>query len=161
MRVFFSAMFCLLLVSCAGDSASNWPELDLTGHRIAVTIMAPDSAKIRSRNLSGVMQDVTIDSPEDNYSVQVLSNQTNTNDMAKLKADQLGFVRDGRYFERIVVEEPNGFIFENKIDSTAHYGFRYIVYQGDQQFVFQNGMGGTFSLPEIEAMYAAVKQKKK
>ncbi|MEM6771812.1 MAG: hypothetical protein AAF597_14610, partial [Bacteroidota bacterium] len=110
--------------------------------------------------LSGIMQDVTIKSPEDNYSVQVLGSRAATNDMAKLKAEQLDLVRSNRYFERIVTEEPDGFIFENKIDSTAIFGFRYIIYQGDQEFVFQNGLEGTFSLADIEAMYAAVKQEK-
>lgn len=160
MRLLIPALFCLLLTACGSDSTSDWSELDLTGHRIAVSIMAPDSAKVNSRSLSGVMQDVTIKSLEDNYSVQVLGTRGTTTDMAKMKAEQLAFVRDGRYFERIVTEEPNGFIFENKIDTLALYGFRYIVYQGDQQFVFQNGMEGTFGLPEIEAMYNAVKQEK-
>jgi len=160
MRLFLPLIFCLILTACGSDRLSDWSELDLTGHRVAVSIMAPDSAKINSRSLSGVMQDVTIKSLEDNYSVQVLGTRGTTTDMAKMKAEQLALVRDGRYFERIVTEEPNGFIFENKIDTLAMYGFRYIVYQGDQQFVFQNGMEGTFGLPEVEAMYAAVKQDK-
>lgn len=160
MRLLLFFTFCLFLTACGSDQMAGWSELDLTGHHVAVSIMAPDSAEVNSRNLSGVMQDVTVKSLEDNYSVQVLGTRGTTTDMAKMKAEQLALVRDGRYFERIVTEEPNGFIFENKIDSLAMYGFRYIVYQGDQQFVFQNGMEGTFGLPEIEAMYAAVKQEK-
>lgn len=160
MRYFFPLIFCLLFIACSGEPGSDWSELDLTGHRVAVSIMAPDSAKIASRSLSGVMQDVTIKSPKDNYSVQVLGSRAATNDMAKLKAEQVDLVRSNSYFERIIVEEPNGFIYENMIDTLAIYGFRYIIYQGDQEFVFQNGLEGTFDLPAIEAMYAAVKQEK-
>lgn len=160
MRLLLPLILCVFLVACGADAGSDWSELDLTGHRVALTIMAPDSAKVVSKNLSGVIQDVTIRSPEDNYSVQVLASQAVSTDMAKLKASQLDLVRDGRYFERIVTEEPNGFIFENKIDTTSIYGFRYIVSQGDQEFVFQNGMESTFNLPQTEAMYSAVKQKK-
>lgn len=160
MRYFFSLIICLLIVTCASEAGSDWSELDLTGHRVAISIMAPDSAKVASKSLSGVMQDVTIKSVEDNYSVQVLGSRATTNDMAKLKAEQLDLVRSNQYFERVIVEEPNGFIYENMIDTTAIYGFRYIVYQGDQEFVFQNGLEGTFGLEAIEAMYAAVKQEK-
>lgn len=160
MRYIFSLLFCLCMVACATDSGTTWSALDLTGHRVAVTIMAPDSATVSSRSISGIIQDVTIKSPEDNYSVQVLGSRANTNDMAKLKAEQLDLVRTNRYFSQIIEEEANGFIFENMIDTTAIYGFRYIIYQGDQEFVFQNGLAGTFGLEDIKAMYAAVKQKK-
>ena len=160
MRYFFSLIICLLIVACASEPGFDWKELDLTGHRVAVSIMAPDSAKVASKSLSGVIQDVTIKSTEDNYSVQVLGSRAATNDMAKLKAEQLDLVRSNPYFERVIVEEPNGFIYENMIDTTAIYGFRYIIYQGDQEFVFQNGLEGTFGLEAIEAMYAAVKQEK-
>lgn len=160
MRLLIPLFFCLLLVACGGEATNGWSDLDLTGHRVALSIMAPDSAKVVSKNLSGVIQDVTIRSEEDNYSVQILGSEATSNDMAKMKAAQLDLVRDGRYFERIVVEEPNGFIFENRIDTTAIYGFRYIVSQGSKEFVFQNGMETTFNLEQTEAMYSAVKQKK-
>ena len=160
MRLILTVCLAALFLACTGDRADAWKPLDLTGHNVAVSILAPDSAKVASRNLSGVIHDVTIKSPADDYSVQVLGSQAVSNDMARLKSEQLDLVRSGRYFERIVSEEPNGFVFENRIDSTSIYGFRYIVYQGDQQFVFQNGMEGTFDLPQVEAMYAAVKQDK-
>lgn len=160
MRLLLPLLLCVCCFACGSDSSSDWAELDLTGHRVAVSIMAPDSAKVASKTVAGIIQDVTIKSPADNYSVQVLGSRASSNDMARLKAEQLELVRDNRYFERILTEEPNGFIYENKIDSTTIYGFRYIVYQGDQEFVFQNGMEGTFNLVDIEAMYSAVKQKK-
>lgn len=160
MRFISPLIFCFLLVACSSEPGAEWSELDLTGHRVAVTIMAPDSAKVASKSLSGVMQDVTVKSTKDNYSIQVLGSRATTNDMAKLKAEQLDLVRSNPYFEQIISEEPNGFIFENMIDTTAIYGFRYIIYQGDQEFVFQNGLEGTFGLQAIEAMYAAVKQEK-
>lgn len=160
MRVLCYLFFTLLLASCATDSAGNWPELDLTKYNLPVRIMAPDSAKVVSSNISGVIRDVTIRSLEDEYSVQILASQASTNDMTRLKADQLELVRDNRYFHKIVREEDNGFVFENKIDSTSIFGFRYIIYQGDQEFVFQNGFDATYGLDAIEAMYTAVKQKK-
>lgn len=128
-------------------------------YNVPVTIMAPDSAKVKANNLSGIMQDVTIKSIDDDYSIQVLASQASTNDMTRLKAEQLQLVRDNRYFDSVLSEEANGFIFLNKIDSTSLYGFRHIIYQGDQEFVFQNSFDGIFTLEQVEAMYAAVKQK--
>ncbi|MBC6995334.1 hypothetical protein QWY85_00145 [Neolewinella lacunae] len=154
-------LFCLgcCLAGCAGEPAQQWPELDLTRYNIPLKIHAPDSAKVVAKNLSGIMQDVTIKSPADKFSLQILASQAPTNDMARLKSEQLELVRDNRYFSSIIREDPNGFVFQNRIDTTAYYGFRYIVYQGDQEYVFQNSFNATQSLAEIEAMYAAVKQK--
>lgn len=146
-----------LLFACSADDTAKWGDLDLMKYNIPLTIAAPDSAKVVAANLSVIMQDVTITSLEDRYAVQILASQASTNDMARLKAEQLELVRDNRYFSSIVREEDAGFIFENKIDTTSLFGFRHIVYQGDKEFVFQNSFQGIFTLPEIEAMYKAVK----
>lgn len=146
-----------LLFTCASDPTSEWSDLDLMQYNIPVTISAPDSAKVAASTFSGLMQDVTITSPADNYAVQVFASQASTNDMARLKAEQLELVRENRYFAAIVQEDTDGFIFENKIDSTSIYGFRHIVYQGDKEIVFQNSFESTFTLPQVEKMYAAVK----
>lgn len=158
MRILCSLFLTLLLFSCGTSEEEGWKPLDLMKYNVPVTIAAPDSAKVSATNLSGIMQDVTIKSPEDRYSVQVLASRASSSDMAKLKSEQLELVRDNRYFASIVREEDQGFVFQNKIDTTSLYGFRYIIYQGDQEFVFQNAFDGTFSLEEVEAMYTAVKQ---
>lgn len=159
MRYLLLFCFGLFIVGCAGEPAQEWPELDLMRYNIPLVIHAPDSAKVVAKNLSGIMQDVTVKSLADKFSLQILASDALTNDMARLKSEQLELVRDNRYFSSIVREEPNGFVFQNRIDTTAYYGFRYIVYQGDREFVFQNSFNATQSLAEIEAMYKAVKQK--
>jgi len=157
MRYLLLLSLALFTLACTSDRAEGWPELDLTRYNIPLTIQAPDSAKVVSGTISGIMQDVTVKSPEDAYAIQILASQAATNDMSRLKAEQLELVRDNRYFERIVREEPDGFVFQNRIDTTAIYGFRHIVYQGDREFVFQNSFEGLFSLDAIEKMYTAVK----
>ena len=153
----FSLLLLLIISSCGQDGRGGYADLDLTGYNIPVTIQAPDSAVVEAQSLSGLIDDVTIASPEDRYAVQVLASDARTNDMARLKAQQLELVRDNRYFDRIVEEEPQGFIFENKIDTTSAYGFRYIVYRGDREIVFQNSFDGVFTLPEVRNMYESVK----
>ena len=150
-------LLLLVISSCGQDDRGDYADLDLTGYNIPVTIQAPDSAVVKAQSLSGLIDDVTIASPADRYAVQVLASAARTNDMARLKAQQLELVRDNRYFDRIVEEEPQGFIFENKIDTTSAYGFRYIVYRGDREIVFQNSFDGVFTLPEVRNMYESVK----
>ena len=156
---FWLYFLALLLVACQTDEQKGLAALDLTQYNIPVTIFAPDSAKVQSQSLSGVIDDVTIRSAENRYAVQVLASAAQTSDMARLKADQLELVRDNRYFSRIVEEEPQGFVFENKIDTTSAYGFRYIIYRGDREIVFQNSFDGVFNLEEVQRMYASVKPK--
>ena len=146
-----------LLWSCESAEHSEYAPLDLTEYNIPVTIHAPDSAQVQSQSLSGVIDDVTIRSAADRYAVQVLANAARTSDVARLKADQLELVRDNRYFARVVEEEPQGFIFENKIDTTSVFGFRYIIYRGDREIVFQNSFDGVFTLDEVRSMYESVK----
>ncbi|WP_116124593.1 hypothetical protein [Lewinella sp. IMCC34183] len=158
MRLLFPGLILVLLIlACGPDDRAGYRSLDLTQYNIPVTIQAPDSAQVVSTTLSGVMDDVTIKSPADRYAVQVLASDASTNDMARLKADEVELVRGNRYFERIVTEEPQGFIFENKIDTSSAYGFRYIIYRGDREIVFQNSFDGVFSLAEVENMYESVK----
>jgi hypothetical protein len=153
----FFVAFIFLLCSCGEGEREGYRDLDLMAYNIPVTIEAPDSAEVISGSLSGVMDDITVRSPEERFNVQILASAAQTNDMTRLKADALELVRDNRYFSRIVREDPNGFIFENTIDGTSAYGFRYIVYQGDREIIFQNAFDGVFTLDEIENMYASVR----
>ncbi len=159
-RLLAIVFLLLTLLACGGETATAYRDLDLTAYNIPVTIQAPDSAQVVAGKLGGNIEDVTVRSAADRYAVQILASGARTSDMARLKADELEAVRDNRYFERIVSEEPEGFIFENKIDTTPAYGFRYIVYQGDREIVFQNTFDGVYTLPEVEAMYASVKPGK-
>ncbi len=158
MRLFpFLLLTPLLYLACSADGTAGYQELDLTPYNIPVTIQAPDSAKVVSGSLSGLIDDVTVKSPADRYALQILASAASTNDMTRLKAEELELVRENRYFEQIVSEEPAGFVFENRIDTTSLYGFRYIVYRGDREIVFQNTFDGVFSLEEIQRMYDSVK----
>jgi len=154
-------IFSLLLLasSCQQDTDSNLKETDLLAYGIPVTIMAPDSADIKSINMAGgLIKDVVVKGKE-NYNVQIIASGAETSDMAKIKADQLANVKSNRYFSKIVEEEANGFIYETAIDSShINYGFRYILVQGDQEIIFQSGLAGNYSEAEVREMYEAVKQ---
>lgn len=50
------------------------------------------------------------------------------------------------------------FIYRKKIsEDRINHDFRYIKIQGDQEYMFQVGLMGQFSLEDVKAMYASVK----
>lgn len=151
----------LAIAACQPENAGGWKPKDLLSYGLPITILAPDSVEIKSSDLGGLLQDVTIRGG-DNYYIQIYASDAETNDIAKLKADQLSEVKANRYFSRIVREEEDGFIYENKIDSSnTHYGFRYIRVQGDKEYVFQTGLTSIFGLEQVDQMYEAVQPRKK
>ncbi|MEM6396317.1 MAG: hypothetical protein AAF741_08220 [Bacteroidota bacterium] len=158
MRTISLAFLLFLCFACTADPISDWVEHDLLSQNLAIKVMAPDSVDIKSNNLSGISRDVSLRNTDEGYYLQIFSSLASTSDIARLKSEQLGLVRENPYFERILEEEPNGFIFQSRIDTLEMYGFRYVHYKGDREFIFQNGIGHIFELEEVEKMYEGVKQ---
>ena len=156
--VLFSGI-ALFFAACQSEPGNGLKETDLLAYGIPVVIMAPDSAAIKADDLGGgLIKDVTIRG-KDNYNVQVFATQAQTSDLARVKAEQLADVKSIRYFQKVINEEEDGFIYQTAIDSSnISYGFRYIVLQGDLEITFQTGLLGTFSQEEVERMYQAVQQ---
>jgi hypothetical protein len=155
----YSVLISFVFWGCQGEPESGLEATDLMSYGIPVSIMAPDSAVIKKRDMAGgLIKDVSIQAGE-NFDIQIIASAAETNDMASIKADLLANVKGNRYYSRIVEEHENGFIYETAIDSTfKSYGFRYILVQGDQEILFQSGLAGDFSLEMAKAMYEAVQQ---
>lgn len=148
-----------LLSACQnGNQKESLVPLDLMRHGVPITIMAPDSADVKMMDM-GLLKDVTIKKGDDFY-IQIFASQASTTDATRVAAQQLNEVKEGRYFSKIIKEEPTGFLYETAIDSSLiNYGFRHVRIQGDQEFIFQTGLIGTFSLEDVERMYKAVQSK--
>ncbi len=155
------SLFSLLVFffSCQTNGGDQFEAKDLLEYGVPITIMVPslDSVIIDKDDL-GPIEDVTVDGGE-GYFIQIYSSATETNDISKLKAEQLNLVKEQPYFSRVITEEEAGFTFENTIDSTNNYGFRYIYIKGDREYVFQNHLSRLFSLEQVEQMYKAVKPR--
>lgn len=146
-----------LIWSCQQEPAVKFSSLDLTKYGVPMSIQAPDSVEIKTKDY-GFSKDITVKAGED-YSIQILASEANTQDVSQVKASEMASVKQGIYFNRIVSEEPDGFIYESALDSThLNYGFRYVRLQGGREFIFQTGLIGDFSLEDVETMYQAVKQ---
>ena len=157
---FVISLLCLLFFACQQEPKTNLKPLNLLQYDIPLTIMAPDSAEVKTMDLL-VQKDVTIKGGDD-YFVQIFVSDAITTDTKKILADLMADVKKNRYFSKMVKEEENGFIYETMIDSThTNYGFRQVRVQGDREFIFQTGLIGTFDQAQVEIMYNAVKPVKK
>ena len=160
-NLFIALGVLFLLGGCQSEPASNLKPLSLLPHGIPITILAPDSAKIRTMDLL-VQKDITVRG-EDGYDLQIFASDATSTDVSKIASELKGEVKNNPYFTKIIDEsDPNGFIYETKLDSTTiSYGFQLVRVMGDREYIFQNALVGTFTQDEIKTMYQAVKDKKK
>lgn len=158
--VIFVSIIALSFNACTGGGNASLEELNLLQHGLPLTIMAPDSAKVTVDAL-GMSKDVSVKKGED-FSINILASDAYTTDVKQLKTDELGAVKEGRYFSKVVKEDNAGFIYETMIDSTeVSYGFVYMRVKGDREYKIQNGAFGQYTLEQIENMYDAVKPVKR
>ena len=155
-------LFCsvLLFFACQQNPKNDWKPLDLLQYDVPLTILAPDSAEVKTMDLL-VQKDVTIKKGKD-YSIQIFISDALTSDVKKIIAEIKGEVKNNPYFSKFTLEEDNGFIYETVIDSTHYnYGFRQVRIQGDREYIFSTGLIGTFDQQQVEDMYNAVKPQAK
>jgi len=121
-----------------------------------IKVSAPADAKVEANDM-GIMKDVTVKGG-DNYFLQISSGVSTTTDIAKIKADQLAEVKAAMFFDAVVEEDENGFIYRKKIsEERTNHDFRYIKIQADQEYIFQTGLMGSYSLEDVKRMYESVK----
>ena len=148
--------FLLILFSCGGEKDDYLKPLNLLEYNVALTILAPDSVEV-SKQKFGVSDEVTIESRNsDDYQVRIYFGDA-TLSTEEIKAQQLQFLKDSKIvpFSKLILDEPAGFVYETKIDSTLlNYGFRRIVIMGDREYIFHSG-SGTYTQAQAEEMYQA------
>ncbi|MEL6717721.1 MAG: hypothetical protein AAFO82_17090 [Bacteroidota bacterium] len=157
MRNFLILALAFCLWNCGSDSP-ELKEYDLLEYGVPISIQVPvDSPKVTTGEGFLGEKEVEVQAG-DNYDILISYAPATTSDLAELKAEQVANVKSISTFSKIVQEDDAGFIYESAIDSTAlFYGFRYIRLQGDQRYLFQSGLIGTFSLEDTELMYESVK----
>lgn len=154
--LFYPFILLLIISACASEPQSSWKPMNLLEYGVPITIMAPDSADVKTMDF-GLQKDITITKGKD-FSLQIYASDATTADLAKVKELQLAMVKDNRYFNTLVEDTDNGFIYKTQIDSTkTNYGFRYIKLQGDKEYIFRTGLIGSFSEEQVRSMYEAVK----
>ncbi len=147
------ASLVLLLSNCKSDTQSSYT--DLMQYGMPIKIKAPADAVYTSDDL-GFMKDITVKSGND-YSIQILSGQAIDRDVSNLVMKQKFLVQIEDYFDSITEEYDGGFIYKKNIDGTEDYDFRYIKVVGDNEYLFQTGLVGTYTLEQVKTMLESVK----
>ena len=151
---FILLLLLISLASCHKDEM-KMEKLDLQPHGIPLTIMAPDSAEVQEKAYP-FMRDITI-RKDDRYFIQIFEFEAPKLDAAGEKLRQLAAVREDPYFNEMIKEDDQGFIYSRTLDSTTlNYDFRYIKILGPKELIFQTGLVGTFSLDDVKRMYKSV-----
>lgn len=155
------ALLVILIIGCKGEgssasSASSMPQLDLLSHGVPLSIHAPEGAEVVFDDL-GVMQDVTVKG-DGNYSLQITGGIATTYDVPTVKTQLKEQVQSAGFFDEIIEEEENGFIYRKKIsEDRINHDFRYVKIQGNQEYIFQTGLMGQYSLEDAKKIYNSVK----
>ena len=130
-------------------------EMDLLSKGVPIVIRAPEGAIVQVKD-QVVQRDITVRKGTD-FSLQIFESDAMQRDISKIKARMLSEVQGNPYFQKVVSEDENGFIYETAIDSSyINYGFRHVRLQGDKEYVFQTSLRGKFSVEDVEKMHAAV-----
>ena len=156
MRLFSLFIIVIFLAACGSTEDNYLKPRNLLEYGIPYTILTPDSVDIKKENL--VVQDEVIikSQKSDDYEVRIYFGEA-TKDVTGTKAEHLNNLKSISVYTsvNVILDEPNGFIFETVIDSTLHnFGFRRIVVQGDREYIFQSG-NGTYTKEQAEEMYQA------
>jgi hypothetical protein len=155
-----SVLFLLLILfqSCKKDKSriEGFKERDLITEGIPLKIQAPEDAEVNIK-VENFYKDISIKKGKD-YSVQITGTEALTNVIDDVRKELENEVKKNPYFSEIIIDEPNGFVFEKKTtDGSMIYDFRYIKIEGNQQFVFQTGIYSEFNKDEVMKMYNSVK----
>jgi len=145
---------CIFFASCKTDKSANYPSKDLLKHGFAISVKAPENAELKSDDL-GIMQELTISSGNE-YNIQILKSKANTTNAKEVLNSQKSMVKADRYFSKIIEEYDGGFIFEKKIDDNVNYDFRYVKVVGQDEYIYQTGMVGTYTEESVREMYKSV-----
>lgn len=147
----------VLFFSCAPDPSENWTEHNLIGEGVPLKVKGPEDLEVKVSTL-GTMQDITLKGSDD-YSLQVFGMDVQTTDVEELVEEQKTMVREEAYFEDVVEEWEEGFIYSLQIDSSAlDYDFRHVRLKGDKAYIFQCGMLGRNSKEKVDRLVEAVRK---
>ncbi len=147
----------LFIFSCQPqDTIGDLKPLDLLKYGVPISINAPDSAVVKKTKI-GDWDDITVKKGE--YSLQIFVRNAITNDLEKIKAEELALVKEEKVFSKIIKEEERGFIYETAIDSLSNYNFKYIHLQADRVYTFQKGLADNLTQAQAENIYNSVKQQ--
>jgi len=153
-KIILLLIIAVQFVSCEQDPLKDFVDLDLMKNGVPLKIKAPEGSTVKVNDL-GLMKDISIDGGN-NFALQIMASTVTEYDLKKLVDSELSTVEASTYFSKIMSQDENGFIFEKDIDGKLNYDFRFVKIQGDNEFICQRSLSGTYNIEEIDLMYKAL-----
>ena len=145
----------MMLACQSGEPNINLTSKDLLEYGIPITLEVPDSAEIKAMDW-GIQKDVSI-TDGSWYDMQIFSSKVGNHNLETAVKEVKEAVEEGTYFSKFITEEADGFVFEMMIDTLLNYDFRHVKVQGDNEYIFQAGMSGSYSQKQVEQLYQIAK----
>ena len=160
-RFFFTLVLLVLMIAvwgCGSDS-DGMSETSLLEYGVPITILAPDSLEV-NRSSIAFQEDITVKGPDD-FSIQIFVGDAVVDDLPKAIQAHRESVQENPFFHAFTEEMPDGFIFENRIDTThTTFGFRHVRLMGGKEYVFQEPLIGSLSEEQARHLYESVSYRK-
>ena len=144
-----------VIVGCATDGQERWAETDLMSHGLPLKIQAPSDLEV-TRSLFSGNEEFKL-SGSNGYGMNVLVLEATTDKESLVKSELESLVERGKYFNKFVQSEENGFVYQITIDSLhSVFGFRKVKIQGGKQYVFQNPYMSRLTEEEAMKLYNSI-----
>lgn len=155
-RFFYFILIVIVAASCQNSKPNrDTGKLDLLKYGIPDAIAAPKDAEV-SKIGQGSLVDISIKNKTD-YDVQVFMGDTYTTDIQKLKQDKKVEITANPYFNIIVEEFDQGFIYEKIVGyEQKSYDFKIVKIIGTKEVNYQCGNSKEFTEAEVKKMVASI-----
>ena len=146
------------IIGCQPSPSVDYKPKSLLQYGIPVTLLAPDSVTVEKEDWV-VQQSISLRNADEKYFVQIWIRDASSYDLPTVKGEKLAEVKAEPGFSKLMQEDPDGFVFERRVDSnTVNYDFRFFQVKGDKEYTSQTDLTTElFSLDEVMAMYNAVR----
>jgi hypothetical protein len=145
----------ILILGCTANDAERWSETDLMSHGLPLKIEAPADLEV-TRSLFSGSEEFKLSGAK-GYGMNVLVLEATTDNESLVKSELESLVERGKYFNKFVESENNGFVYQITIDSLhSVFGFRKVKIQGGKQFVFQNPYMSRLTEEEAKKLYNSI-----
>lgn len=152
-------LLLLGLVGCKPKSQFELVETDFGGKGLPLRIKAPANAKLES--VPGPPIDLfTIRDEASNYGISFEAQDILAGTSVESeKANLLATAKGTGFFSKVIKEESNGFVYENKMSETdIRYSFGYVLFKGDKMYTAQADPSLKLTQAQAEELFEAVKQ---
>ncbi|MBK9257045.1 MAG: hypothetical protein IPM42_16315 [Saprospiraceae bacterium] len=146
-----------LSISCNSSQKKAHNGISLMKYGFPINVNIDENAEVLTGS-KGYSSDIAVKSGKD-FNIHIFMSQALHNNIQQIKQSLKAEVISNPYFIKMVEEYDDGFIFEKEsVNFTGKcYDFRWILLQGDKEFIGQAAITGEFTEQDVKRMYNSLK----